>query len=82
MIAGSDDLKMQRKMYKPLSKTIIEIVKSFRIYNKPVYIQFCPMADNNIGATWISETKEILNPYFGNEMLNCGETKEIIGDAK
>jgi Cu(I)/Ag(I) efflux system membrane fusion protein len=40
------------------------------------------MADNNIGATWISETKEILNPYFGNEMLNCGETKEIIGDAK
>ena len=32
----------------------------------------------NNGSFWLSENKEILNPYFGNKMLKCGETKETI----
>ena len=39
-----------------------------------MYIQRCPMANNNKGATWLSKNKDIKNPYFGEQMLGCGET--------
>jgi hypothetical protein len=34
------------------------------------------MADDNKGAVWISETKEIKNPYFGKDMATCGSIKK------
>ena len=36
------------------------------------YRQFCPMAFDFKGAFWLSDSEEILNPYFGEEMLTCG----------
>ncbi|MBN2481536.1 MAG: DUF3347 domain-containing protein, partial [Bacteroidales bacterium] len=33
---------------------------------------------DNTGAYWLSEIKEIENPYFGEAMLTCGETKETM----
>lgn len=41
-----------------------------------IYMQYCPMAFNNKGAYWFASDKEIMNPYFGDEMLNCGGVKE------
>lgn len=43
-----------------------------------IYKQYCPMAFNNNGAYWFSDVKEIKNPYFGEQMLRCGSTKEVI----
>lgn len=43
-----------------------------------LYVEYCPMAFDNKGAVWVSSTKEVRNPYFGEKMLNCGEVKEII----
>jgi len=40
------------------------------------YYQFWPMAFNDKGAHWISQNKEIQNPYFGDKMMKCGFTKE------
>jgi len=34
------------------------------------------MAGDGKGAIWISETKEIKNPYYGKKMLSCGSMKE------
>ena len=52
-------------------------VKAFGI-DKPAYRQFCPMALGNKGAYWLSDKKPIRNPYFGDAMLTCGETKETL----
>ncbi len=30
------------------------------------------MAFGNTGGDWISNVPEVLNPYFGDAMLNCG----------
>lgn len=43
-----------------------------------IYIQYCPMAFNDTGAYWFASDKEIMNPYFGDVMLHCGEIKETI----
>jgi Cu(I)/Ag(I) efflux system membrane fusion protein len=51
-------------------------VKTFGLLDDTVYYQYCPMANSDQGAYWLSEIKEIKNPYFGEEMLSCGETRE------
>jgi Cu(I)/Ag(I) efflux system membrane fusion protein len=37
-----------------------------------IFVQKCPMANNNKGAFWLSINKEIRNPYYGEQMMTCG----------
>ncbi len=67
-----------RKAFQPISETMIALTNSFKPFDQTLYIQYCPMADSNKGANWISQFEEIKNPYFGKAMLTCGETKSII----
>ncbi|MFY9308261.1 MAG: DUF3347 domain-containing protein [Bacteroidia bacterium] len=76
-IIENNDIEHQRGHLNSLSKSIYNLIKSFGS-EKTLYYEFCPMANNNNGGHWISEIEEIKNPYFGDEMLNCGETKETI----
>ena len=76
-IENSLEIATQRGHFKHLSAHMISSVKLFGI-NQKVYSEFCPMADNNKGAYWLSLEKEIRNPYYGEAMLTCGEVKETI----
>ncbi|MBJ6366546.1 efflux RND transporter periplasmic adaptor subunit [Snuella sedimenti] len=76
-IAETLEIQEQRKHFRDLSLHLIDAIQRFGI-DKKVYEQFCPMADNNKGAYWLSNEETILNPYFGDAMLNCGEVKLII----
>ncbi len=73
-----NNLDMQRKHYQLLSDAIIKLAKSFGHLNKTLYVQFCPMYNDNKGAFWLSNIKEIKNPYFGDLMLTCGDTKDTL----
>ena len=76
-IAGSQDIKTQRNHFKHLSSHLIKAVQIFGV-NEKVYVEFCPMADNNNGAYWLSKEEKVINPYFGEAMLTCGEVKQVI----
>jgi hypothetical protein len=43
-----------------------------------LYRDFDPMVNKGKGAFWISETKEIKNPYMGKAMLTSGSIREEI----
>ncbi|WBL21937.1 efflux RND transporter periplasmic adaptor subunit [Zunongwangia sp. HRR-M8] len=73
VISSSEDIATQRKEFIALSQNMIALVSNFDEIEE-LYIQRCPMANNNKGATWLSRNKEIKNPYFGSKMLGCGET--------
>jgi membrane fusion protein, copper/silver efflux system len=75
-IASTTDIEEQREQFNVLSEHIIEMTASFGLEIERVYKQFCPMAFDDQGAFWLSESDEILNPYFGEMMLTCGEVKE------
>lgn len=77
-ITNSEGLEQERKAFQTLSKDLYSAIKTFGMIDKTVYYQFCPMYDNNKGGYWLSETEEIRNPYFGKEMLSCGETRETL----
>ena len=65
----------QREHFVMLSKDVSDLIKTFGT-NQKLYQDFCPMADEGKGALWISEIKEIKNPYYGSNMLNCGSVKK------
>ncbi|MEO9885021.1 MAG: efflux RND transporter periplasmic adaptor subunit [Balneola sp.] len=76
-LSRSENIESQRTQFLTLSKTLIESVKTFGV-NGVVYQQFCPMTDGGKGGYWLSKTEEIKNPYFGEQMLKCGETIQKI----
>ncbi|RYD70148.1 MAG: DUF3347 domain-containing protein, partial [Sphingobacteriales bacterium] len=71
-IASSTDLVMQRKNFTVLSADVIALFKSTEIESGTLYVQHCPIANKGDGGDWLSKEKEIKNPYYGNEMLECG----------
>ena len=76
-IAGTTQIKEQRNNFKGLSAQLTLAVQLFGIDQK-VFKQFCPMADNNKGAYWLSLENEIRNPYFGAAMHKCGSVEKVI----
>ena len=71
------DIKEQRSHFNHLSLYLISAIETFGI-NEKVYSQFCPMANSDKGAYWLSKEEKVLNPYFGDAMLKCGSVKKVI----
>jgi len=67
----------QREHFELLSKDIYDLVKAFG-GGQILYKDFDPMYNKGKGAFWLSETKEIKNPYMGKAMLTSGSVKEEI----
>lgn len=67
------NIKHQREHFENLSNDIYDLVKAFGA-SQILYKNYCPMKK----ASWLSEIKEIKNPYFGKSMLTCGSIKETI----
>ena len=65
----------QREHFEMLSKDIYDLVKTFGS-GQILYKVFDSMYNNRKGAFWLSETKEIKNPYMGKAMLTSGTIKE------
>lgn len=77
-IKATSDIQQQRLAYADFNDIFYRAIKMFGVENETIYYQFCPMFRDGKGAYWISSTKEIKNPYYGDAMLTCGETKEVI----
>lgn len=74
----SNDIEQARAELATISEEMYALVKTFHPNDTPLYVQYCPMARDNKGATWLSTTKELVNPYMGQMMLACGRTQETI----
>ena len=78
IIVSSGKLEDQRIAFAIFNDNFYKGIKTFGLMGKTVFYQFCPMMNKGIGAYWLSETSDIRNPYYGESMLTCGETKEIL----
>ena len=72
-IGKATDVKAQRSSFKDLSAHLYALLKSSGT-TTTLYWDYCPMAK----ANWLSDQKEIANPYYGNSMLTCGSVKETL----
>lgn len=74
---NADKIDHQREHFVSMSADVHDLVKAFGT-SQTLYLDHCPMADNNKGANWISETEEIRNPYMGKKMPKCGKVEQVI----
>lgn len=77
-IAESNDLENQREHFVILNENMVVIAMNVEIVKPIMYVQKCPMANNNKGAFWLSTEKDIRNPYYGEQMLTCGSVIDSI----
>lgn len=73
-VASATTLNEQRNAFATLSYEMVSLVKDGELSMGEVFLDYCPMAK----ASWLSNEKEIRNPYFGDKMLKCGRVKETI----
>ena len=77
-IIDAGDIEEQRKTFADFNDVFYQSLKEFGLHHGTVYYQYCPMASGDKGAFWFSNIREIKNPYFGEAMLGCGETRETL----
>lgn len=77
-ISETNNIVIQRKDFTTLSMDLIAFIKSGEIEKGTIYVQHCPMANKGDGGDWLSTEKDIKNPYYGDEMLECGRVVEEI----
>lgn len=46
--------------------------------DRKLYLQYCPMYNENEGGMWLNDSEQIENPLFAGKMPTCGSVKEII----
>ncbi|MBS9523070.1 DUF3347 domain-containing protein [Litoribacter alkaliphilus] len=73
-----ESVEGKREELNTLSMSLFTMLKAADHGVENAHLQYCPMAFNDQGAYWVSDVKEIRNPYFGDKMLKCGSVKESI----
>lgn len=73
---NASNIKHQREHFLAMSEDVYDLVKARGAKGSKLYLTHCPMYNDGRGANWLSETKEIKNPYYGKEMSTCGSVKE------
>ena len=71
-LAEANDLEKQRYLFSKFTKKVEPMFEE-AITEGTIYKQFCPMAFQGAGGYWLSNVKEIRNPYYGDKMLKCGK---------
>lgn len=74
---NAGDIGHQREHLISLSTDIKDLIAIIGTSQK-LYEDFCPMANNNKGAIWISNKEAISNPYMGTKMPTCGKVQNVI----
>ena len=77
-LLGEKLLDDKKKSFQMISEQLYDLIRVVQFDGEIIYHHYCPMAFNNDGATWMSSSTLILNPYLSSTMLNCGELRDSI----
>lgn len=89
-LVGKKDLVEKKRSFSMISENLYPMLQAVQYNEAVVYHQMCPMAFNdNEAAFWLSNNREIVNPYLGKKhpkyasgMLHCGEVKDSLAYGK
>jgi Cu(I)/Ag(I) efflux system membrane fusion protein len=76
--AKNENIEVKRIYFRQVSDAVYAISAAAKLSNAGVYRQYCPMAFNDEGAYWLSNSRDIQNPYFGRKMKECGEVTDSL----
>jgi hypothetical protein len=72
-MAEAKNIDRARNAFGDLSEALVAYAKKTKTtLPADLYIAYCPMEDKH----WVQKGQDIKNPYFGAQMLECGEIKK------
>lgn len=75
--ARAEGIEPLRDSFGAVSLSMLTLVHEFGHDASSNLVEvFCPMAFNDVGASWLQVGQDVRNPYFGTSMLSCGEIRE------
>ena len=77
-ISEVNDIDHQREHFEKLSAAMMQLIQVINLSTQPIYVDYCPMKK----TYWLSNEKEIKNPYYGKEMPDCGNIAKTIMPGK
>lgn len=84
-IQKGENLDEMRHDFYMVSENMYPFLKTIGYEGEKLYWQNCPMAFGDQEANWLSNTRQINNPYLGKfhpqykgTMLHCGEVKDSL----
>jgi len=80
-MAAATSINEQRNYFSNVSNALNDAVSTFGVLmeeGEHLYLEFCPMANENTGGYWLSGEENIMNPYYGSKMLKCGSVIDTI----
>lgn len=82
-IAELENAKIEniRATFGELSEAMVTFSKSFNKEKKgaiSTFVFHCPMAFEGKGASWLQQTEQTANPYYGSSMLRCGKMTDTL----
>jgi Cu(I)/Ag(I) efflux system membrane fusion protein len=73
-LADGPDLAAVRRAFEPFSTELADLVRANHLHHGgALWIFQCPMTPVLGTGRWLSRTDTLRNPFFGSEMLECGE---------
>ncbi len=89
-MVAKKDLVEKKRSFSTITENLYPMLQAAQYSGARVYHQMCPMAFNDHEtAFWLSNKREIENPYLGKKhpkyasgMLHCGEVKDSLDYAK
>lgn len=80
--AGETGIEEKRREFNMISDALWNLTRTVRYSGQKIYYKYCPDALGHSGAYWLSDTLDIRNPYFGSEMISCGEVADSLDYSK
>jgi len=81
--AAAEGLAACREAFTALSEDILDLVRRLGQATGAALVEMhCPMAFDDRGASWLQEGEATRNPYFGSEMLDCGDARATFPSAE
>ncbi len=77
-LLGENQLEEKRKEFQMVGDQLYDLIRTVQYDRAVIYHDYCPMAFNDQGANWLSNTAQIRNPYIPKKMITCGEVKDSI----
>ncbi|CAN5827164.1 hypothetical protein BH10BAC2_BH10BAC2_49080 [soil metagenome] len=85
-VAGETSIEQKRRSFYTLSENLFNLLRTVKYDQQVIYYDKCPMAFNDEEtAYWLSNSKEIVNPYLGNKhpkyksgMIGCGSIEDSV----
>lgn len=73
-INENKDIEHQRGHFMKLSNNMYALIFNFKANENEAYLIYCPMKK----ATWLSDSQDIRNPYYGSKMVDCGSVRTTL----